>query len=76
LLNVLLQRANKFGLKNIYITRMIKSGIMTWAGHVARMEKDRNAYRILAETPEGKRPLGRQKNRWEDNIAADVREVG
>ena len=46
------------------------------AGHVARMEQSRNAYRVLVRKPEGKRPLGRPRRRWEDNIKMDLREVG
>ena len=49
---------------------------MRWAGHVARMEQSRNAYRVLVGKPKGKRPLGRQRHRWEDNIKMDLREVG
>ena len=45
-------------------------------GHVARMEKSRIAYRILVGKPGGKRPLGRSRRRWEDNIKMDLREVG
>jgi hypothetical protein len=45
---------------------------MRWAGHVARMGK-RNAYRILVGKPEGKRPLGKPRRRWEDNIKMDIR---
>ncbi|KAJ4433499.1 hypothetical protein ANN_15803 [Periplaneta americana] len=47
-----------------------------WAGHVARMSESRNAYRVLVGRPEGKRPLGRPRRRWEDNIKMDLREVG
>jgi hypothetical protein len=47
---------------------MIKSRRMRWAGHVARMGKKRNAYRILVGKPEGKRPPGRQRRRWVGNI--------
>jgi hypothetical protein len=49
---------------------------MKWAGHVARMEKKRNAYRILVGKPEGKRPLGRLRHMWVDNIKMDLREIG
>ncbi|KAJ4441968.1 hypothetical protein ANN_11832 [Periplaneta americana] len=49
---------------------------LRWAGHVARMGESRNAYRVLVGRPEGKRPLGRQRHRWEDNIKMDLREVG
>jgi hypothetical protein len=58
------------------IIRMMKSRRMRWAGHVARKGETRNAYRILVEKPEGKRPLGRQRRRWADNIKIDVREIG
>jgi hypothetical protein len=58
------------------IIRMIKSRRMKWAGHVARMGETRNAYRILVVQPEGKRPLGRQRRRWVDNIKMDLREIG
>jgi hypothetical protein len=53
---------------SLNITRMIKSRRMRWAGHVARMGKKRNACRILVGKPEGKRPLGRQRRRWQNNI--------
>ncbi|KAJ4431300.1 hypothetical protein ANN_19897 [Periplaneta americana] len=49
---------------------------LRWAGHVARMGESRNAYRVLVGRPEGKRPLGRPRCRWEDNIRMDLREVG
>jgi hypothetical protein len=49
------------------IIRIIKSRRVRWAGHVARLGEKRNAYRILAGKPEGKRPLGRTRRRWEDN---------
>jgi hypothetical protein len=55
---------------------MIKSKMMRWAGYVARMEEKRNAYRILVGNPEGKRPLGRPRRRWVDNIKLDIREIG
>jgi len=41
---------------------------MRWAGHVARMGEEREAYRVLVGKPEGKRPLGRPRRRWVDNI--------
>jgi hypothetical protein len=56
--------------------RIIKSRRMRWAGHVARMGEKRNAYRLLVGKPEGKRPLGRPRRRWVDNIKMDVGEVG
>jgi hypothetical protein len=55
---------------------MIKSRKMRWAGHVARMGEKRNAYRLLVGKPEGKRPLGRPRRRWVDNIRMDLGEVG
>ncbi|KAJ4438992.1 hypothetical protein ANN_14947 [Periplaneta americana] len=58
------------------IIRNIKSRRLRWAGHVARMGESRNAYRVLVGRPEGKRPLGRPRRRWEDNIKMDLREVG
>ncbi|KAJ4438009.1 hypothetical protein ANN_13948 [Periplaneta americana] len=58
------------------IIRNIKSRRLRWAGHVARMGESRNAYRVLVGRPEGKRPLGRPRRRWEDNIEMDLREVG
>jgi hypothetical protein len=50
------------------IIRVIKSRRMRWAGHVAHMGERRDAYRIFVWRPEGNRPLGRPRNRWEDNI--------
>ena len=55
---------------------MIKSRRMRWAGRVARMGERRDAYRVLVGNPEGKRPLGRPRRRWEDNIKMDLQEVG
>jgi hypothetical protein len=49
---------------------------MKWAGHVAHMEEKRYAYRVLAGKPEGKKPLGRDRRRWQDNIKMDLRETG
>ncbi|KAJ4443967.1 hypothetical protein ANN_05756 [Periplaneta americana] len=54
----------------------IKSRRLRWAGHVARMGESRNAYEVLVGRPEGKRPLGRPRHKWEDNIKIDLREVG
>ena len=56
--------------------RVVKSRRMRWAGHVARMGEDRSVHRVLVEKPEGKRPLGRPRRRWEDNIRMDLQEVG
>ena len=58
------------------ILRVIKSKRMRWAGHVARMGEERGAYRVLVGKPEGKRPLGRPRRRWVDNIRMDLQEVG
>jgi hypothetical protein len=58
------------------IVRVIKSRRMRWAGHVARMEEGRGVYRVLVGRREGKRPLGRPRCRWEDNIRMDLREIG
>jgi len=49
---------------------------MRWAGHVARMGERRVVYRVLVGKPEGKRPLGIPRRRWEDNIKLDLQEVG
>jgi hypothetical protein len=54
---------------------MIKSKRMRWAGHVARIGAKRNAYMILVGKPEGKRPLGRPKSGWVDNIKMDPQEI-
>jgi hypothetical protein len=54
---------------------VVKSRRMRWAGHVARMGEDRGVQRVLVGKPEGKRPLGRPKCRWEDNIKMDFQEV-
>jgi hypothetical protein len=51
---------------------VIKSRRMKWAGHVARMEDGRCVYRVLVGRPEGKRPLGRPRCRWNDNIKKDL----
>jgi hypothetical protein len=58
------------------IVRVIKSRRMRWEGHVARMGEGRGVYRFLVGRPEGKRPLGRPRRRWEDNIKTDLREIG
>ena len=51
----------------LIIIRNLKSRRLRWAGHVARMEQSRYTYRVLVGKPEGKRPLGRPKSRWENN---------
>jgi hypothetical protein len=58
------------------IIRIIKSRRMRWTGHVARMKEKRNAYRLLMGKPERKRPLGRPRRRWVDNIRMNLGEVG
>ena len=58
------------------IVRVVKSRRMRWAGHVARIGEDRGVQRVLVGKPEGKRPLGRPRRRWEDNIKMDLQEVG
>jgi hypothetical protein len=67
-------------LHNLYsspnIIRMIKSKRMRWVGHVARVGETRNAYRILVGKAEGKRPLGRPRGSWVDNIKMDLIEIG
>jgi len=55
---------------------MIKSRRMRWAGHVACMVEERGVYRVLVGKPEGKRPMGRPRRRWVDNIRTDLQEVG
>ena len=60
----------------IIIVRVIKSRRMRWAGHVARMGEEREVNRVLVGKPEGKRPLGRPRRRWVDNIRMDLQEVG
>ena len=58
------------------IVRMIKTRRLSWAGHVVRMKKGRSAFKILTGKPSGKRPLGRTRSRWEDNIRMDLEEIG
>ena len=58
------------------IVRLIKSRRMRWAGHVARMEGGIGVHKVLVGKPEGRRPLGRPRRRWEDNIKMNLQEVG
>jgi hypothetical protein len=58
------------------IVRVIKLRRMRWAGHVARMGEGRGVYRVLVGRPEGKRPLGRPRCRWEGNIKMDLTKIG
>jgi CYTH domain-containing protein len=65
-------------LHNLYSStniRQIKSRRMRWAGQMARMEVKRKAYKVLVGKPEGKRPLGRPRHRWEDGITMDLRNI-
>jgi hypothetical protein len=58
------------------IIRLIKSKRMRWAGHVAYMGEERKVHRVLVGKPERKKPLGRPRHRWEDEIRMDLRETG
>jgi hypothetical protein len=58
------------------IVRVVKSRRKRWAGHMARMGEGRGVHRVLVGKPEGRRPLGRPRRRWEDNIKVDLQEVG
>jgi hypothetical protein len=57
------------------IVRVVKSRRVRWAGHVARMGEEKVVHRVLVWQPEGKRPLGRTRRRWEDNIKMDLQEI-
>jgi hypothetical protein len=74
-----LRKLHNEELHNLYssphIIRQIKSRRMRWVGHVVRMREERKVYRVLVGKPEGKRPLGRPKRRWEEWIRMDVREI-
>jgi hypothetical protein len=74
------QKLHNEELHNLYsppsIIGMIKSRKVRWAGHVARMVERRNSYRILVGKPEGRRPLGRPRRKWVNNIKIDFREMG
>jgi len=74
------RRLHNKELNNLYsspnILRVIKWRRMRWAGHVARMGEERGVYRVLVGKPEGKRPPGRPRLRWLDNIRMDLQEVG
>ena len=59
-----------------HIVRVIKSRRMKWTEHVVHMGEGRGIYRDLVGKPEGKRPLGRPRRRWENNIQMDLQEVG
>jgi hypothetical protein len=74
------RKLHKEELHNLYsspsIIGITKSRRMRWVGHVARMEEKRNVHRLLVGTPEGKRPLGRPRRRWIDNIKVGLLEIG
>ena len=75
-----LMRLHSEELNDLYcspnIVRVIKSRRMRWAGHVARMGENRGVYRVLVGKREGRRPLGRPRRRWVDNIRMDLQELG
>jgi hypothetical protein len=66
-------------LKNLYsspnVVRVIKSRRIRWEGHIVGMGEKRAVYRVLVKKPEGRRPLGRPRRRWEDNIKIDLQEA-
>ena len=66
--------SDTYSLSNI--VRVVKSRRMRWAGHVACMGEGRGVHRVLVGKPEGKRPMGRPRRRWEDNIKMDLQDVG
>ena len=66
--------SDRYSLTNI--VRVVQSRRMRWAGHVERMGEGRGVYRVLVGRSEAKRPLGRPRRRWEDNIKMDLQEVG
>jgi len=74
------RRSHNKELNDLYcspnIVGVIKSRRMRWVGHVACMGEERGAYRVLVGKPEEKRPLGRPRHRWVDNIRMDLQEVG
>jgi hypothetical protein len=73
------RKLHKEELRDLYslpnIVQVVKSRRMRWAGHVARMGEGRGVHRVLVGKPEGKRPLGRPRRRWEDT-KMDIQEVG
>jgi hypothetical protein len=74
------RKLHKEELNDLYslpnIVRVVKSRRMRWTGHVACMGEDGGVHRVLVGKPEGKRPLGRPRRRWEDNIKINLQEVG
>jgi hypothetical protein len=73
-LHKLLKLSGLYSLPNI--VRVVKSRRMRWAGHVVRMGEGRGVHRVLVGKSEGKRPLGRPRRRWEENIKMDLQKVG
>jgi hypothetical protein len=61
---------------SLNIIRQRISRRMRWVGHVARMGEERNVYKVLMGKPEGKRPHGRPRHRWEDGIRMDLKKIG
>ena len=72
--NIKMYSSDLYSLPNI--VRVVKSRRMIWEGHAARMGEGRGVHRVLVRKTEGKRPLGRPRHRWEDNIKMDLQEVG
>jgi hypothetical protein len=74
------RKLRKYELHSLYsspnIVRVTKYRRMRWAGYVARMGEGRGVYRVSVRRPEGKRPLGRPRHRWENNSKLDVTEIG
>jgi hypothetical protein len=74
------RKLHNYELHSLYsslnIVKVIKSRRMKWAGHMAHKVEGRGVYGVLVGRPEGKRPLGRCRPRWEDNIRMDLREIG
>ena len=65
----------KFIVCTVHLIEVIKSRRLRWAEHVERVEESRSAFKILTGKPTGKRPLGRPRRRWEDNIRMDLEEI-
>ena len=71
------KRGNSFNSPRLpNVIREIKSRRLEWAGHVARIEEDRTAFKILTDKPTGERPFGRPRCRWEDNIIINFNGIG
>jgi hypothetical protein len=74
------RKLRNYELNDLYcspnIVRVITSRKIRWTEHVARKGERRGIYRVLVGKPEGKKPLGRPRRRWEDNIKMDLQDVG